>query len=101
MASSEPAEGDRDVRIIRTHACTRTHRTLRTFAKCVWPKASQITGEGKWAAITHRADGAHISLHETSTAARDAKAAADCSGCGDHRRREAHLLRLAPGEGDR
>ena len=35
----------------RKHNCARNHRSYHTAAKCIWPKAHSITGEGSFACL--------------------------------------------------
>lgn len=67
----------------KRHNCTRSHRTFAAFAKCVWPRATSISGEGEWATIASCRPGTwQVELHATERKAREALALIRGSGCG-------------------
>lgn len=35
------------------HRCTRTHRSYRAAARCMWPRACWISGDGPYALLAH------------------------------------------------
>lgn len=47
------------------HRCPRQHRSYRALAKCLWPKAIWIEGEGPHASVTW-CGGITVQLHETA-----------------------------------
>lgn len=75
-------------KLYRRHKCERKHRTWNVAAKCIWPRASWITGEGKYALIAYchsgptTADTWTITLWSDPAEAEKAKAEIDRSGCG-------------------
>lgn len=71
----------------RQHYCERKHRTMAATAKCLWPRAVWIDGEGPylvlaWCGSRGRATSLTVTLHETPDAAAEAKAFIDSHGCG-------------------
>lgn len=42
-----------DVMVYRRHNCSAKHRTFKTFAKCVWPRAEWVEGEGEYALVAY------------------------------------------------
>lgn len=42
-----------DVMVYRQHGCSARHRTYKTLAKCMWPRAEWIYGEGEYALISY------------------------------------------------
>lgn len=81
--------------IYRRHNCTRRHRTHRTFAKCIWPRAVWISGNAPLAVIAYCRD-TTITLHHDLESARDALAVIDSTGCGGRCSRHHKLVRLEP-----
>jgi hypothetical protein len=59
------------------------HRSYRALAKCVWPRAYWIDGEGPWASVA-RCGVTTIQLHSTAARAEAAKDLIDSTGCGGH-----------------
>lgn len=41
------------MKVLSAHHCTRAHRTWKAFAKCAWPNALRIEGEGPYASVSH------------------------------------------------
>ncbi len=78
----------------RRHSCTRTHRTYRTMAQCIWPRAVWIIGNGEFASVAW-CRALTIQLHHTLEAAEEAKAAIDSTGCGGACRGDHEIVRLA------
>lgn len=80
----------------RRHNCTRTHRTYTTLAKCIWPRALWIHGNGPYASVARCGRGTTVALYPNAQDAHDAKALIDNTGCGGlcQRRHEViHLIR--------
>lgn len=82
--------------IYRRHNCTRRHRTYRTFAKCIWPRAEWILGDGPYATIAY-CRVTTIELHADLDAARCALAVIDSTGCGGRCSRRHKLVQLELG----
>lgn len=80
----------------RRHNCTRRHRTYRTFAKCIWPRAHWISGNGPYAVAAH-CRGTTVTLHADLETAEAALRAIDGGGCGGRCKRHHKLVRLEPG----
>lgn len=78
----------------RRHNCTRTHRTFTTFAKCIWPRAHWIHGDGAYASVARCGRGTTIQLHATATDAQDAKEQIDGHGCGGLCQRQHEVIQL-------
>lgn len=84
----------------RQHPCSRQHRTYNAVARCVWPRAGTIVGEGEYATVSYCAHGPHdhavtVQLHETLDDAEFAKDFIDRSGCGGRCSRQHEIIRLA------
>lgn len=65
----------------RRHYCGRTHRSYRTLARCLWPRAVWVCGTGPYATAA-RCRVLTVQLHPTLEAAQAAKRVIDSSGCG-------------------
>jgi hypothetical protein len=50
--------------VVRWHNCPRTHKTFRDLARCVWPEARWVVGEGPYATVRGCA-GLTVLLHPT------------------------------------
>lgn len=70
-----------NAKIYRRHNCQRQHRSYRTLAKCMWPRATWISGHGPYATLA-RCRALTVQLHSTITDALQAKRVMDASGCG-------------------
>lgn len=79
----------------RRHNCARAHRSYRTFAKCVWPRAAWISGTGAFAVVAY-CRVTTITLHANANAAQEALATINATGCGGRCSRHHKLLRLEP-----
>jgi hypothetical protein len=65
----------------RRHNCSRRHRTYRTLANCIWPRAAWVQGDGAYASLAH----CHVLtvwLYDTLEEAEHAKWFIDWHGCG-------------------
>ena len=65
----------------RRHNCRRSHKTYRTLARCMFPRAAWIEGEGPIALLAW-CDVLTVSLHLTQSAALEDKEVIDASACG-------------------
>lgn len=65
----------------RRHYCERTHRTYRTTAKCLWPRAYWITGDGPYATLAW-CRVLTIELHDDWPTAVSAMRVMGGTGCG-------------------
>lgn len=65
----------------RQHGCTARHRTFRTLAGCIWPRAAWVLGNGPFATVS-RCKATTVQLHTTEQAARGALVTIDSTGCG-------------------
>lgn len=63
------------------HYCERNHRSIRAVAKCLWPRAAWIRGDGPFALLAHCRH-LTVTLHPTIEAAMTAKQHVDAHGCG-------------------
>lgn len=79
---SQSQKVSRDVKTYRRHRCTRKHRTYRTLASCMWPRALWVHGEGPWASVAHCGRGTTVQLCSTVDDAQTAKSFIDNMGCG-------------------
>ena len=71
----------------RKHNCARNHRSYRTAAKCIWPKAHSIEREGSFACLAWCGSGPWstaltITLWESQEEAQKAKDWIDRHACG-------------------
>lgn len=66
----------------RRHYCARRHKTYRTLAQCLWPRAVWITGNGPYATLARCGRALTVQLHPTADAAQVARRVIDSSGCG-------------------
>lgn len=73
----------------RMDRCPRKHRTFAAIAKCLFPRAEWIKGEGQYAVLAH-CNVLTVWLFPTQAEAQDAKAAIDRTACGSrcHKRHE-------------
>ena len=77
----------------RRHNCERRHRTLRTLARCMFPKAAWVVGEGPYAVLAW-CRVLTVSLHPDLDAARGSLDFIDSYHCGGRcsRRHEVVVL---------
>lgn len=78
----------------RRHNCASLHRTWATLAKCVWPRAYWIQGDGPYASVAH-CRVLTIVLAQTAQGAQNAKALIDDMGCGGWCTARHEVVRLA------
>lgn len=86
------------------HKCTRQHRTYKAFAKCVWPKAAWISGEGPYATVTRCPHSVNlrgvitVMLHKSVEVAQHALREVNNTGCGGQciKKHELIELRMRP-----
>ncbi len=83
--------------IYRRHNCERKHRTLSTLAKCIWPRAAWILGDGKFATVAY-CRVTTVALHADLNSAQSAMSLIDSTGCGGmcSRRHKMVQLEIAP-----
>lgn len=65
----------------RRHNCTRSHRDVRTLAKCMFRRAAWITGSGPYALLAW-CDVLTVTLHATPEDAQPFLDQIDDTGCG-------------------
>jgi hypothetical protein len=70
-----------------------SHRSYRTLAKCLWPRACWIAGNGPWASLAY-CRVLTIELHSTRERAEQAKRMIDSTGCGGGCYRQHKIARL-------
>ena len=68
-------------KLYRRHNCTRRHGTYHVAAKCIWPRAVWIIGEGRFALLAW-CRVLTVTLHDNPTSAEEAKALIDHTACG-------------------
>lgn len=78
----------------RHHNCTRTHRTWTTLAKCIWPRAIWIHGNGPYASVARCGRGTTVLLAERLEDAQEAKELVDDTGCGGLCQRRHEVIQL-------
>jgi hypothetical protein len=83
------------MKIYRRHRCSAQHRTFRTFANCVWPRAAWVHGEGPFALVAYCGRRVTVSLHATADAAEENKWLIDDTACVGSCCRSHEIIRLA------
>lgn len=68
--------------IPRCVRCGKRHRTWWRLAKCRWPRATWIVGEGPFASVSRCSPGSTVELYWHVEQAREAKRFIDGSWCG-------------------
>lgn len=66
----------------RQHGCARQHRTWHSLARCMWPRAAWVAGDGPFASVSWCPRGLTVVLHETALGAANAVRTIDAAGCG-------------------
>jgi hypothetical protein len=77
----------------RRHNCTRRHRTYATLAKCIWPRAVWIHGDGEYASVAYCRN-TTVWLHPNLEQANASLAWIDHFGCGGRCSRDHKVIRL-------
>ena len=75
------------------HQCGGNHRTYRTYARCVWPRACWIVGDGPYAVLAH-CRVLTVTLHPTAHQAEASKAVIDRTACGGLCHNDHEVVRL-------
>lgn len=76
--------------------CTAAHRTYRTWARCLWPHAHWIIGDGPFATVSRcRYRVLTVQLHRSEQDARVALGFIDGSGCGGACQGRHDLVKIA------
>jgi protein involved in temperature-dependent protein secretion len=88
------------VKIYRRHNCERSHRTYRTLARCMFPRAAWIAGEEGPIALLAWCDVLTVTLHQDYDAALEAKRIIDYSACGGRCTGRHEIVRLSPAESE-
>ena len=78
----------------REHNCARKHRTYAALAKCMFPRAAWVHGEGSYACLA-RCNVLTVVLWATEEDANKRKADIDRGGCGGFCKRQHELVLLA------
>jgi hypothetical protein len=78
----------------RRHHCTRRHRKFETVAKCVWPNAEWIDGDGPYAVLAY-CRVLTITLHHDLTSAEQSLQTINESACGGRCSGSHRIVRLA------
>lgn len=90
-----------ECRVVRWHNCPRTHPTFRALARCIWPDAQWILGEGPYVTV-RGCNGLTVLLHSTLADAQLAFGRIHVfrpkGGC-DHTKHELAVLVLPDGGG--
>lgn len=73
--------------------CGTRHRTYRAVARCRWPRAEWVHGEGRYAVVAY-CRVVTVTLHPTPAAAARAKHLIDASACGGRCHRDHELVDL-------
>jgi hypothetical protein len=83
------------MKVYRLHYCHRNHRNYRTLARCLWPRAEWIAGDGPYATLA-RCRVLTVELHTTEDTARKSLARIDGTGCGGRCYGDHELIVLLP-----
>ncbi len=75
------------------HNCRLRHWAYLPFARCAWPDAAWVEGEGRWASVAHCRD-LTVMLHKTLDDARAAVDAIDRKACGGGCQRRHEVVEL-------
>lgn len=75
--------------------CTAQHRTFRTMAACIWPRAAWVLGNGPFASVSRCRGRITVQLHNDEQQARSALATIDSTACGGLCSRQHALVRIA------
>jgi hypothetical protein len=86
------------VKVYRRPNCARRYRSYSTLAKCVWPRAAWIAGQGPFAVVAW-CDVLTVTLHQDHAAALEAKRITDASACGGRCTGRHEIVRLEQGAG--
>lgn len=79
----------------RDHNCAGTHRTYAALAKCMFPQAAWVQGEGSYACLARSNNNMTVLLCGTQDDANKRKADIDRGGCGGFCTRQHELVLLA------
>ena len=80
-------------RVLSAHRCGRQHRAYPALARCMWPWAGWIAGDGPFAVVSGCGVTSVTLHHDAATAARSL-ATIDATGCGGRCVRHHELVRL-------
>ena len=83
------------MKVYRRHYCDRNHRNHHTLARCIWPRAEWVSGDGPYATVAH-CRVLTVELHETREAATKALTAIDRHACGGRCYGQHELILLQP-----
>ena len=75
------------------HNCTRQHRTHKTLAECMFPRAAWVHGDGPYACLAW-CDVLTIFLHQSEDDAGHSKDHIDDLGCGHACTRRHEIVQL-------
>lgn len=64
------------------HTCGRVHRSHRALARCRWPRAEWVMGDGPHAVLSHCGRGLTVALYATEAEAEKARTWLNSSRCG-------------------
>lgn len=90
QAQPEPAP---QIKVYRRHYCDRNHRSYRTTAKCLWPRAIWIHGEGPYALLAW-CGVLTVTLWRTLEEAQNSKKVIDATDCGHACRGRHEIIRI-------
>lgn len=78
---------------VSRHPCARNHRSFNTLAKCIWPKAEWVQGEGNIATVAY-CNVTTVELHENLKDAQLAIDIINLTGCGGRCIKRHKLIQL-------
>lgn len=76
------------------HYCQRQHRSFRTLAQCIWPRAAWISGDAALALVSYCGAVTTVSLHRSIDDAECSRVHIDRGGCGHACVKHHELIRL-------
>jgi hypothetical protein len=86
-------EGLEKLKTYRKHNCERAHRSFRTLATCMFPRAHWVVGEGAYATLAW-CGGLSVMLHSDLEKATISKDQIDMTGCGHLCTKRHEVVRL-------
>jgi hypothetical protein len=84
------------MKVYRRHYCDSRHRTYRTLARCIWPRAEWVSGDGPYASVSY-CRVLTVELHQTAETAEKALRLIDQIACGGRCYGRHELIRLERG----
>lgn len=81
------------LKLYRRHRCDTRHRSFNKLARCIWPRAGWISGEGRYALLAH-CRVLTVTLWDDPAEAERQKRFIDETACGGLCRRSHEIVEL-------